>query len=97
MNISDQEKQPQKSKTMHIGMWVCCAAMILPSLVFFARGGTLSGLQDSLGVLTPITLCLGAHGVMFFTMGKSGHGSSKTSNSSTPVAAKAPVPTSLYA
>ena len=94
MNSSDQEKQPQNSKMMHVGMWVCCAVMLLPLLVFFARGGTLSGLQDSFGVLTPIILCLGAHGVMFFFMGKSCHGGSKSSDSNAPVPSKAPVPTS---
>ena len=48
-----------------------------PLLVFFVRGGSFTGLQDSLGVLAPIALCLGAHGVMFFFMGKSCHSSSK--------------------
>ena len=32
MNMSDQEKQPQNSKMMHVGMWVCCAVMLLPLL-----------------------------------------------------------------
>ncbi|MFP7675638.1 DUF2933 domain-containing protein [Marivita sp. S0852] len=97
MNMSDQENQPQKSKMMHVGMWVCCAVMLLPLIVFFARGGTLSGLQDSLGVLAPIVLCLGAHGVMFFFMGKSCHGGGKSSESDAPGVAKIPVPTSMDA
>ncbi len=97
MNMSDQEKQPQNSKMMHVGMWVCCAVMLLPLLVFFIRGGSFFGLQDSLGVLAPIALCLGAHGVMFFFMGKSCHGSGKSSNSNAPVAIKTPVPTSTDA
>ena len=97
MNMSDQEKQPQNSKMMHVGMWVCCAVMLLPLLVFFARGGSFFGLQDILGVLAPIALCLGAHGVMFFFMGKSCHGGSKSSNSNAPVAIKTPVPTSTDA
>ena len=54
-------------------------------------------LQDSLGVLAPIVLCLGAHGVMFFFMGKSCHGGSKSSNSNAPVAIKTAVPTSTDA
>ena len=97
MNMSDQQYQPQKSKIMHVGMWVCCAVMLLPLLAFFARGGTLSGLQDSLGVFAPIVLCLAAHGVMLFFMGKSCHGDRKTSKGDAPVAAKAPVPTSMDA
>nr|WP_148264526.1 DUF2933 domain-containing protein [Roseobacter litoralis] len=97
MNMPDQEKQPQNSKMMHVGMWVCCAVMLLPLLVFFSRGGTLSGLQNSLGVLAPIVLCLGAHGVMFFFMGKSCHGGSKSSNSNATIAAKTSVPTSTDA
>lgn len=97
MNMSDQEKQPQNSKMMHVGMWVCCAVMLLPLLVFFVRGGPFFGLQDSLGVLAPIALCLGAHGVMFFFMGKSCHGDSRSSNSDAPVAAKTAVPTSTDA
>lgn len=97
MYMSDQEKQPQNSKMMHVGMWVCCAVMLLPLLVFFARGGSFAGLQDSLGVLAPIALCLGAHGVMFFFMGKSCHEGSKSSNSNAPVAIKTPVPTSTDA
>ncbi len=40
MKMSDQEKQPQNSKMMHVGMWVCCAVMLLPLLVFFAQGGS---------------------------------------------------------
>lgn len=97
MSMSDQEKQPQNSKMMHVGMWVCCAVMLLPLLVFFIRGGSFFGLQDSLGVLAPIALCLGAHGVMFFFMGKSCHGGSKSSNSDAPVAIKTAVPTSTDA
>ena len=97
MNMSDQEEQPQNSKMMHVGMWVCCAVMLLPLLVFFVRGGSFFGLQDSLGVLAPIALCLGAHGVMFFFMGKSCHGGSKSSNSNAPVAIKTAVPTSTDA
>ena len=97
MSMSDKEKQPQNSKMMHVGMWVCCAVMLLPLLVFFARGGTVSGLPGSFGALIPIVLCLGAHGVMFFFMGKSCHGDRKTSKGDAPVAAKAPVPTSMDA
>jgi hypothetical protein len=82
---------------MHVGMWVCCAVMLLSLLVFFIRGGSFFGLQNSLGVLAPIALCLGAHGVMFFFMGKSCHGGSKSSNSNAPVAIKTAVPTSTDA
>lgn len=97
ISMSDQGNKPQNSTMMHVGMWVCCAVMLLPLLVFFARGGTLSGLQDSLGVLAPIVLCLGAHGVMFFFMRKSCHGGSKSSNSNATIAAKTSVPTSTNA
>ena len=97
MIMSDKEKQPQNSKMMHVGMWVCCAVMLLPLLVFFIRGGSFFGLQDSLGVLAPIALCLGAHGVMFFFMGKSCHGGSKSSDSDAPGVAKIPVQTSMDA
>ncbi|WP_425041329.1 DUF2933 domain-containing protein [Primorskyibacter sp. S187A] len=97
MNMSDQEKQLQNSKMMHVGMWVCCAVMLLPLLVFFARGGTVSGLPGSFGALIPIVLCLGAHGVMFFFMGKSCHGGSKSSDSDAPGVAKIPVQTSMDA
>ncbi|MDD9718570.1 DUF2933 domain-containing protein [Dinoroseobacter sp. PD6] len=97
MKMSDQEQQPQNSKMMHVGMWVCCAVMLLPLLVFFARGGSFFGLQDILGVLAPIALCLGAHGVMFFFMGKSCHGSGKSSDSNAPAPSKAPFPTSMDA
>lgn len=68
------------TKVMHAGMWVCCAVMVLPLLAFFAGGGTVSGLFTSLGVLAPILLCLGAHGVMFLFMGKSCHGDHQSSN-----------------
>jgi hypothetical protein len=54
-------------------------------------------LPNSLGVLAPIVLCLGAHGAMFFFMGKSCHGSRKPLNSNAPVAVKAPVTTSTDA
>ncbi len=97
MKMSDQEQQPQNSKMMHVGMWLCCAVMLLPLLVFFARGGSWSDWQDSLGVLAPIVLCLGAHGVMFFFMGKSCHGSGKSSDSNAPVPSKTPVSTSTDA
>lgn len=97
MRMSDQEQQPQNSKMMHIGMWVCCTVMFLPLLVFFVRGGSFTGLQDSLGVLAPIALCLGAHGVMFLFMGKSCHGDRKTSDSDEPGVAKTPVQTSMDA
>ena len=66
------------TKVMHAGMWLCCAIMLLPIFVFFAGGGTILGLSNSLGVLAPILLCLGAHGAMFFLMGKSCHGDRKT-------------------
>lgn len=82
---------------MHVGMWVCCTVMLLPLLVFFVRGGSFYGLEDSLGVLAPIALCLGAHGVMFFFMGKSCHRGNKSSNSNAPVAIKTPGPTSTDA
>ena len=42
-------------------------------------------------------LCLGAHSVMFFFMGKSCHGGSKSSTSNAPVAIKTPFPTSTDA
>ncbi len=97
MSMSDKEKQPQNSKMMHVSMCVCCAVMLLPLLVFFARGGTVSGLPGSFGALIPIVLCLGAHGVMFFFMGKSCHGDRKTSDSDAPGVAKIPVQTSMDA
>ncbi len=93
MKMSDQEKQPQNSKMMHVGMWVCCAVMLLPLLVFFAQGGSFSGSQGSLGVLAPIALCLGAHGVMFF-WGKSCHGGRRASKNDARVAEEIPLPTS---
>jgi len=39
-----------------------------------------SGLQDSLGVIAPIVICLAAHGAMFLIMGKSCHGREKSTD-----------------
>ncbi len=97
MDMSDQEKKPQSSKAMHVGMWVRCAVMLLLLLVFFARGGTFSGVQDSLGVLALIVFYLGGHGVILFFMGKSCHEDRKRSNNAGPVATKIAVSTSMGA
>lgn len=75
-----QYSQAALSKPLHLGMLACCAAMFAPLAVFFARGGTVSGLQDSLGVLAPILICLAAHSAMFLVMGKSCHGREKSTD-----------------
>jgi hypothetical protein len=89
MNKTGQSSQLKSTNVLHVGMWACCAVMFLPLMVFFARGGTLSGLSDSAGVLAPILFCLGAHGVMFLFMGKSCHGDRTTSDADAPVSVKA--------
>ena len=71
------------SKPLHFGMLICCAVMVAPLAVFFVKGGSVSGLQDSLGVLAPILICLTAHGAMFLVMGKSCH-SQKANKDDTP-------------
>ena len=68
-----EESRTGLSKPLHFGMLICCAIMVVPLAVFFLRGGTVAGLQDSFGVLAPILVCLAAHGAMFLIMGKSCH------------------------
>lgn len=84
MHAQKTQNHGTGTKIMHDGMWICCAVMVLPLLIFFAGGGTISGLSTSLGVLAPILLCLGAHGVMFFLMGKSCHGDHHSSDAISP-------------
>lgn len=72
MSIQKQHSSPRRA--MHWGMGICCAVMFVPLGLFFLRGGSFSGLQESLGVLTPIVLCLAVHGLMFLVLGKSCHG-----------------------
>lgn len=73
MPRNTEESRAGLSKPLHFGMLVCCAIMVAPLAVFFLRGGTVAGLQDSIGVLAPILVCLAAHGAMFLIMGKSCH------------------------
>ena len=61
------------SKSLHFGMLACCAIMMVPLAVYFARGGTISGLKDSLGVIAPLLICIGAHGAMYLVMGRTCH------------------------
>ena len=68
-----QESHAGLTRPMHFGMLACCAIMVAPLAVFFLQGGTVSSLQNSLGVLAPILICLVAHGAMFLVMGKSCH------------------------
>ena len=75
-----QYGQAALSKPLHLGMLACCAVMFAPLAVFFAPSGTVSGLQDSLGVLAPILICIAAHGAMFLVMGKSCHGREKSTD-----------------
>ena len=84
MHAQKTQNHGTGTKIMHAGMWICCAVMVLPLLVFFAGGGTISGLSTSLGVLAPILLCLAAHGVMFLFMGKSCHGTRQPSDALSP-------------
>jgi hypothetical protein len=89
MNDTGQTSQLKGTNMLHVGMWACCAVMFLPLMVFFARGGMLSGFSDGVGVLAPILLCLGAHGAMFLFIGKSCHGDRTTPDADAPVSAKA--------
>ena len=73
MPRNTEESRAGLSKPLHFGMLICCAIMMAPLAIFFLRGGTVAGLQDSLGVLAPILICLAAHGAMFLVMGKSCH------------------------
>ena len=87
-----EESRTGLSKPLHFGMLICCAIMVVPLAVFFLRGGTVTGLQDSLGVLAPILICLAAHGAMFLVMGKSCHNRKEIAEDSserTPSAARA--------
>ena len=72
--MSNQKQQSSPRRSMHWGMGICCAVMFVPLGLYFLRGGSFSGLQESLGVLAPIVLCLAAHGLMFLVLGKSCHG-----------------------
>ena len=77
MTQSDNDTPGGGSKAMQLGTWACCAVMLVPVLVFFAGGGTVSALTGNLGVLAPILICVAAHGAMALFMGKSCHGDRK--------------------
>lgn len=51
---------------MKLGMLACCAVMLVPLGGFLVAGGTLGGVAvaGNLGLLAPLALCLGAHGMM---------------------------------
>ncbi len=55
---------------MHWMMWICCAVMILPIVLFISNGGTLESPRAILSALLPVGLCLGLH---FFMHRLPGH------------------------
>ena len=61
---------------MKYGMWACCALMLLPVVWYFAAGDADGGLTQNIVAFAPILLCVGAHFLMFKTMGESCHGES---------------------
>jgi hypothetical protein len=78
---------------MRAAMWICCAVMLAPVGFVMLGGAGLEGL--SLGLLAPVALCLGAHGVMHRFMGRSCHGQGRRPAAApveAPVAAEAPRP-----
>ena len=77
MSETENQTSSGQTKLMHHGMIACCAVMLLPFAEFFLSGGTIAGLWSNTGVLAPIELCLGAHLLMFKSVGKSRHGSPK--------------------
>ena len=75
--MSDDTHRSKSGGTlMKYGMWACCALMLLPVVWYFAAGGADGGLTQKIVAFAPILLCVGAHFLMFKTMGKSCHGES---------------------
>jgi len=72
----DNAKPGNKSantRMMKTGMWVCCAAMLVPIAGFVVANGSAGGWGQNLGAFAPLALCLGMHVAMHRVTGKSCH------------------------
>ncbi len=56
---------------MHWMMWICCAVMLLPIVLFIANGGTLESPRAIVSALLPVGLCLGMHFLVHRLIGHS--------------------------
>ena len=54
-------------------MWLCCAIMLAPLVLYFARGGTIGNAGGLFQALLPIALCVGGHFVLHRWLGVSCH------------------------
>ena len=72
MSVNDNQ-QPDMSGLMRWMMWVCCAMMLAPVIVFFAQGGSLGDARGVFGALLPVALCVGMHFVLHRFIGVSCH------------------------
>ena len=79
---------------MKLGMLVCCAVMLVPTVGWFAAGESVSTLGEGVMAFLPILGCLALHGAMFLMMGRSCHGKDVSGGqlaADVPEAAKVPV------
>ncbi|SHF20671.1 Protein of unknown function [Ruegeria intermedia] len=65
--------QDTGGKLMKWGMMACCVVMFAPIGLYFLAGGGAGGVSESLGLIAPLLLCVGAHVFMHKAMGKSCH------------------------
>ena len=73
---TDLDRRKFSNALMKYGMWVCCAAMLLPVVGLLVVSDADNGVTQRIAIFIPILLCIAAHLVMFKTMGKSCHGNS---------------------
>ena len=69
----NEAPQPGMSGLMRWMIWVCCALMLVPFIIFFASGGSVSGASSVWGVLLPMALCIGVHVLLHRFTGASCH------------------------
>lgn len=74
MENAKRREKSANARVMKIGMWVCCAAMLVPIAGFVVANGSGGGWGQNLGAFAPFALCLGMHVAMHRFMGKSCHG-----------------------
>lgn len=65
--------QDTGGKLVKWGMMACCVVMFVPIGLYFLAGGGAGGVSESLGLIAPMLLCVGAHVFMHKAMGKSCH------------------------
>ena len=62
------------ARVMKIGMWLCCAAMLVPIAGLVVASAAGGGWGQNLGAFAPVALCAGMHVAMHRFMGRSCHG-----------------------